>query len=222
MPKVLAYQCPHTKLLFALEDKKKYDAHLRRLRKERYLQRKEDQIRHDFNSWFEESIANIDSVSKLEEWLLNGAIQRTLDYTTSKHEWNRTEYKKFKITNVSVSLVRFSDSESNSHCSPRGEVTNFLRKKELPTGFPGFSGNIFVKHEGDYPSFVLSGALTKLGICTGSGGNNRWTITLFLKDWPGLEQRISLLDRELNEINVINRLKGTATVNRSKYIMANL
>ena len=40
----MAYQCPHTKMLFPLDQKSAYESHLARLRKERAEQRKEDEV----------------------------------------------------------------------------------------------------------------------------------------------------------------------------------
>jgi hypothetical protein len=42
----------------------------------------------------------------------------------------------------------YSDLVSNSHSSPEGLVENWLGKPHLPTGYPGFTGRVWIRYGG--------------------------------------------------------------------------
>ena len=210
MPKVMAYQCKHTGTLFRLDQKKDYEAHLARLRRERAAERKENARILSYQTWYEESIEQLDTIEKIRAWLLDdGALMRVLEYTCSQGGYKLNKH--FKITDITIGITAYSDSCSNSHSAPKGFPTNFGRKVDRPLGYPGIVGRIRVDYESDYPSFTLGAALASIGIKTGSGGGGggsiSWGITIFLEDWPALKRKAELLKHSYEEILIIDRLK---------------
>ena len=69
--------------------------------------------------------------------------------------------------------VTHSDHVSNSHSSPEGYPQNFMRKEGVPTGYPGWTGRVWVryrKEEGySFGSDPFRRTLTHTG--TGGGGS---------------------------------------------------
>jgi hypothetical protein len=74
--------------------------------------------------------------------------------------------------------VTHSDMVSNSHSGPEGYPQNFMRKKDIPTGYPGWTGRVWVRYEREagysFGSDPFNRTLTHTG--TGGGGsyNGPW------------------------------------------------
>lgn len=65
--------------------------------------------------------------------------------------------------------VRYSDQVSNSHDAPLSGRTNFSRKPELPIGYPGWVGRIWVRYA-EYPKSFGSEPFDRTLTYTGTGG----------------------------------------------------
>lgn len=229
MPKVTAYQCSSTKKLFSLNQKNKFVSHLFKLRASNTERRKYNKEQSEFYTWRDKSVAEIASVKEIEEWLMNGALLRTMKFVTEPKDWDLACYKKFKITSVVIGDYKYSESCSNTHESPRGKKTNWGGKEKeddgtpVPRGYPGFRGmSVRVNYEGDYPSFSLSHALTKLGIATGggggAGGSSSYSYTLWLDDWAKIKALVAVAGYDYEQEHTIAKLKGKRMLSLEKHI----
>lgn len=78
--------------------------------------------------------------------------------------------------------VRFSESVRNTHSAPQSGVRNFTGDPDLPTGYPGFSGRVWIRY-GDMPkrpgympgSDPFCRSLTYTGTGGSGGYNGPWT-----------------------------------------------
>jgi hypothetical protein len=213
MPKVQAWQCPHSKKLFPLEDEKKYRAHVNkqyRIKKQReLLQRKRDQ----FYDWFATETEELSTPYEIIKW-----VEKNLDYFLDlegrRDRWHQTKFPKDFQTILDLNNLRYSDSCSNSHSCPRSGKTNWCGResdKGVPRGYPGFTGNIYLlSNKKDY--YIDTDLLKRIGICTGSGSGGQrgnYTVTIWLDDWPGLKRNVEAQRKEWEDNEIINRLKGT-------------
>lgn len=64
----------------------------------------------------------------------------------------------------------WSDRVSNSHNAPFGERTNFTRDPKLPTGYPGWTGRVWVRYDHAERNGFGSDPLRGTGLHTGTGG----------------------------------------------------
>lgn len=123
-----------------------------------------------------------------------------------------------RVVGLSWNLT-YSNSVSNSHHAPKGKPTNWgAYDKEIPRGYPGFSGRIWIRYENQPVSFGSSpfdGTCVHTG--TGGAGNYRhpiwerlgglfykrspklydkvwhpfsWDVKIFIEDFPELEQAV--------------------------------
>lgn len=189
-----AFKCPWTGEVFGT--KKGYVSHLRVLREDRIHTNIRKKIR---NKIFEELI-NQSSFEKIIEWiethpefLFDGIIQSGRDRWGDRRGHLRDKFW-IKITYLDV---RWADTVSNSHSSPRGGTTNWGGRDTLkdgspaPRGYAGWSGRIEFQLSHDLG--FGSDAMQPLGIHTGTGGGtsgNRYgyDVKFFASDWPGLEK----------------------------------
>ena len=198
-----AYRCPWTARVFGT--KKGYVNHLKVLREDRIHRAIRARIaqRKRQDLWHQPSFsAIIDWIATNPEFMFDQTMQ---------NGWSQGRgYEKFRdkfwIKITYLKLV-YSKNASNSHDCPRDGVRNWGgRGKDregnpLPTGYPGWIGNIEYQTSHDV-GFSCSRVLELLGIYTGSGGGitqnrNGYSLTMFESDWPGLA-----------EANTMARLKG--------------
>lgn len=106
--------------------------------------------------------------------------------------------------------VRYSALVSNSNSSPISGVSNWSNDPEKPTGYPGFSGRVWLGFSGDRAphqlrlrelSISTSDLLVRSYIHPGTGWygdyrrpeglrakhNYTWDCKIFLSDWPKIE-----------------------------------
>lgn len=130
----------------------------------------------------------------------------------------RTISKKIPVAGFSWQ-IRFRDRVSNTHSAPRKGVQKFVVDSELPLGYPGFMGRVWVRYAETCPSFG-SAPFRQTLTHTGSGGFGdysgiwtrlysmwykhkeilsrdfpepqiySWDYRFFLADWPNLEKRV--------------------------------
>ena len=180
-----AFRCPWTKKIYGT--KRDYVKHLNLLRMNRMHKRIRDATHQrkkqdlwnqptfeDIINWIEMNPEFMFDNSVREGWMRDGVEKHRQDF------W-------LKITYLDL---RWTSSASNSHSCPRGGTTNWGRRDpKVPTGYPGFTGNI--EYQMSHDIGFGSDAMRGLGINTGSGGgsgNNRfgYSVTFFDADWPGL------------------------------------
>jgi hypothetical protein len=211
MPRVQAWQCPHTKKLFPIEEKVGYKRHLAKLAKERAKVRKETDLRNSYAAWLAESTAELKTPTEIAVWA------RTNFRKIFEHHFRCKMNKGTKMGLIEMGGV-YQESASNTHSAPRGMETNWGGHKTeqgVPRGYPGVCGKIKIhKHNVKFSSDSFrdtTGALRSVGICTGSGSGGDigfYEVTLWLADWPGMAAEIDRQREAQKEQAVINRLKG--------------
>lgn len=114
--------------------------------------------------------------------------------------------------------LTYSNRISNTHSAPKGKRSNWgCYDKDLPIGYPGFSGRIWVRYE-NHPVSFGSSPFENTCVHTGTGGagnydhqkwsalklytKNRkladeiwhtysWDVKIFVEDFPELEEAIT-------------------------------
>lgn len=211
MPRVEAWECPHTGTLFAIADTNKYRSHLARLAKERKAQAKRDAYLASFDVMFEQAKQTCRTPDDIAKWLkdnFEAIYERHKSHSTDKLSAD------FEIQSVNMA-GRYRESCSNSHSAPRGKKQNWGGTRlehdgsPVPRGYPGLTGNFAMRYKGELDGF-LSSVLTSVGIATGSGGGepgySHYTLILWLDDWPALKQYVE-------EQLIMSKLNGK-TLNR--------
>jgi hypothetical protein len=218
VPKIEAWKCPHSGMLFEVE--KEYKSHLRALSRQRARQAEYKLI-----------VDNIDDVilgerqcesaqelceyvlAHSKEYMIKGLMH---DYCSgisdALQKGHKMEFPKY--TGMKIFDVRWNNLASNSHSAPRGKKQNFCGqgdKDGIPKGYPGWCGNIRIWHDKDarivvhdpkkkrpikwsVPSFSDCTRIPS-GIQTGSGGGrddgSYYSVTLFAEDFPAIEKLVS-------------------------------
>lgn len=198
MPQILVWQCPHTKKLF--EDQKEYKSHLTKIARERRKIKHNNHIRATFFEWLTEERLKLDSIKDMSQWLLdNQRIIMDAANLIPCGNWAEDKfYDTDLFTKIDFSHLRWGLETSNSHCCPKGGVTNWAGREMFadgtpkPKGYPGWSGRVdgslkrLKKHMSNYPA---SGFFKLVGIHTGTGGGGNesfgWDVKIFAKEWPG-------------------------------------
>jgi hypothetical protein len=192
MPIVSAYQCPHTKKLFAIEDKNKYKKHLVALATEQYNARVRQRVAKEKKEFLSKTLWSCLTIGQIEEWFTTNGLWLTRNLTFRKDQLRKKMepiiFDSFKLD------VRWSPIVSNSHNCPVGGVTNWHRKKELPIGYPGYSGTIRYsinnthgqKSYFNFGSEIFNGTLVNTGGGGGNGLDYQYQVYLFDSDWPNL------------------------------------
>jgi hypothetical protein len=209
--RVQVRKCRFTGKIFEEKDLKKYAIHLRNLRAERAEKRKLDKVRATFTSWLNREKKKILHPEDIPAWFLKN--QRKIMDAVNAGFGDRDEkfYPTDEFTKFSFEKARYSRLTSNTHVCPKGGVTNWSVEDDKPKGYPGWSVHVngtlkrSKNHLGSYP---YPAALNAVGLKTGSGGggNESWGygVSIFLADWPGLQQTI--LEMECDQI--VDKLKG--------------
>lgn len=177
MSQIMVYKSDADGKLF--EDKKKYQAHLRKLAAVRQQERKmalAESQREDFLKQMQQ----VASFHELElfvknnwSWFYhNGLKQQWGKYTPPKQAHELAEFK--------ITSSFWQDHMSNSHRCPVGGVTNWgQRNADAPTGYPGWHCRISLKlatakykyRKASYWEDGLGGDyFAKTPIATGTGG----------------------------------------------------
>jgi uncharacterized C2H2 Zn-finger protein len=179
-----AFRCPWTQKVYG--NKRDYVKHLKYLR-ENYMHKR---IRAKVVDLKKQNLWNQPTFVDIVKWIeMNPEFMFDNGF---REGWHVEQWKKYrdqfwiKITYLDL---RWDANVSNSHSCPRGEVTNWGRREEKPSGYPGYTGRIEYEtsHDIGFGSEVVRG----LGIHTGTGGGggkNRYgfDVKFFDADWPGL------------------------------------
>lgn len=198
------------------EDKKKYQAHLRKLASARRAEKKVAQMEAE-REQFHIKMGQVKSIDELNQFIkdnwnwfwANGAKDdfyfwgRNKGATAPFHEY----------VDVSIVEVFWKENLSNSHSGPRKGVQNFDTRadynKGKPTGYPGWQARINIKvkppmsnhkkdpymHDG-FGSSYFNDTI----ICTGSGGGGgnhknqyvsySYDVKLFAADFPAMYEAV--------------------------------
>lgn len=211
--RVQVYKCRFTGKIFELKDRRKYIAHLKKVRADLVEERRIIQIRSTFGDWLANEKKNILFPQDIPEWFLKN--QRTImDSVNARSNFTRSGdkfYPSDEFTKFKLESLTFSKQCSNTHACPKNGVLNWSREPDKPMGYPGWTGRARgtlkrdKKHMNSYP---YSAALNSVGIYThtGGGGNENWgyDISIFLDDWPGLQHIVN----EMEQDEIVRRLKG--------------
>lgn len=208
-------KCRFTGEIFEEKDRKKYIAHLKKLRVALAEERKIERTKKTFKQWLAKEKKKILRPEDIPEWFLKN--QRTImDGANAGFGDRPFKNDRFFITDEFTKFVftslRYSNEASNSHVHPDKGVGNWCGEDpNKPTGYKGWTGHVdgvlkrMPQHDSSYP---YSGALNAVGIKTdsGGGGNKNWGygFTIFLDDWPGLKHTVD----EMEQQQVVNKLKG--------------
>lgn len=206
-------KCPFTGKIFEEHDMKKYVKHLNNIREKKKDERKVISLRNEADNWLLEEKSKITHLDQISEWALdnqikimelcNAVIPARYPGDKPLFDTSTDRFNYIELTGTYSKLV------SNSHSCPKNGVRNWCNEhKNLPTGYPGYSGRIegrldrSIKDRNRYP---YSDFLHFIGINTlsGGGGNEVWRygVTIFLSDWPAMQ-------RELEEQIILSKLKG--------------
>jgi hypothetical protein len=185
MPKVEAWMVQQTGELFL--HKADYQRRLRELARQRAEQRRIDALVRGVDDWIAEG-QKCSSFDEIIQWLVAEFPGGLAHLPALAPFGRRRGAAPFRLLKVSFERMRWSDRCSNTHAAPKGKPTNWGSKPDLPTGYPGWTGNIHLSCEGD--TWRLSDMLKRVGIHTGSGGGAnhslRYGVTLFAEEWPSL------------------------------------
>jgi len=110
--------------------------------------------------------SQISSIDELQDWLTSAEFALALARLRDPKATINLSF--VKITNHRVGEV------SNSHSAPFGKPTNWSRKSDLPTSYPGIVCTISfrenAKCSGSTTFWDMTDALREIGIHTGTGG----------------------------------------------------
>lgn len=196
--RIQARQCPFTRKIFLEEDRDRYIQHLSDLRASMREKRTQNRAAVEWDRWLSKEKEKICDIEDLAPWIIKNLTHIGRAYNVIKHPRDGDKiYHSDKITNLTIRAT-YNPRCSNTHCCPRGGVTNWWCKDDLPRGYPGFSGRISgtlerSRYKSNYP---VSDLLEFVDIHTGSGGggNNNWAydVTVFEVDWPNITQKITM------------------------------
>lgn len=151
-------------------------------------------------------------------------------------DYNR-ERKHAKVAGFSMRM-HYSDTVGNAHCSPIRGVDNFSRQNDLPTGYAGWVGRVWIRYQNEIRTFG-SDPFRTTNTHTGSGGRGSydgpwekicdvqrkhqreifypepgvysWDYRIFLDDWPKLK-------RNHEKLQTFNALAETRTNQYFSYL----
>lgn len=192
------------------EDKKKYQAHLRKLAAIRRQKLKEQKLEQEFDA-FMYQMGQVKSIDELNQFIKDN--WKMFWQNGAKHEhwkWRKDGAPEFhEYVDVSILEVRWGEKISNSHSCPRKGVQNFDTRadcnKGKPTGYPGWIGRINIKvrppikkyYGKDYMvdgwgSSYFENTIINTGSGGGGGGKDckhySYDIKLFAADFPVMHE----------------------------------
>lgn len=182
---VTAWVCRFTGKTFL--DREEFREHLLRQRKQMTYSRCHQRIVREARA----HASQISSIDELQSWLISGEFALAMA---------RLRDPKATINLSSVTISNYHTGDvSNSHSAPFGKPTNWSRKRDLPTSYPGiscrfsFQGRI----KADFPcsSWSMTDSLREIGIHTGTGGGGgndtySYDCTIWADAFPKLFDRL--------------------------------
>jgi hypothetical protein len=179
MPKVTAWQCPHTEKLFLHESD--YRTHLNKLARKRIQERREAAIRAAFDQTIRDFQMSCFSFSDIWRW-----VEQNSHVIYSR----KPKDERPRIVRIEFDDMRWSPSCSNTHNAPHGKPTNWHCEPNIPRGYPGWKGRVRYLIEKNVNGFH-SEPLKRIGIHTGSGGsgnglNYSYEVTIFAEEFENI------------------------------------
>lgn len=194
------------------EDKKKYQAHLRKLAAARRHLAKQKKLEQEFDAFLNQ-MGQVKSIDELNQFIKDN--WKTFWQNGAKHEhwkWNRKGAPEFhEYYDISITDVRWGEKISNSHSCPKGGVENFDTRSKYnqgkPTGYPGWTGRINIKvkppmskhkkdpymHDG-WGSSYFENTIINTGSGGGGGGKDfksySYDVKLFAADFPVMYEQV--------------------------------
>jgi hypothetical protein len=197
MPKIIAYRCKFTGKLF--DSREKYYTHLVKIRQKNHILYYMNRLDREAAAAFNKIRSTASTVSEIEEmikdhWMLfvYQGFRRNASFM------RKNAYLFFKNPPVLKSInfdLRYSENVSNSHSCPFDGITNWVREKGLPTGYPGWVGSLRYRIESDHDNQISGsdffGGMTGINTGTGGGSYNeyRYEVRLYASDWPSFAVR---------------------------------
>ena len=198
--RVQVRKCPFTGKIFEEKDISKYILHLKQLRDEQRELREYARLKNSFHAWMRVEQTKVRAFDELVPWILENQqrLMRTYNaiYAKEKSSWHRKFPKGAKITALNM-RCNFSPLASNSHCHPRGGVSNWCGHGDpAPRGYPGWTGSLSGKlslgPRQDSPSWSEFFEMFDVHTGSGSGGANfQYGVTVFASDWPGIAEELT-------------------------------
>lgn len=199
MPKVIAYQSLFDRRVYSFEQRDKYIIHLQKIRQKNTDNRQLAKAFDEFESFRNNAADTLSTIEEIEQWVIDNSNQIINSYRALIFHSNISP--KSEILKFSFERIRHDNHVTNSHDAPRDGVTNWCnRYQDRPTGYPGHFGRVHMLIDShDRYNTSISEILTKLGICTGSGGSGSYydgyivspsqhclsyEVKLFDSDWP--------------------------------------
>lgn len=174
---VQAYQCPRTGKLFSLDNKGKYQKHLKKQARIRLANRKISKAKNDLGST-KEKLAEVKDFDELHQFVydnweffyINGFAHDTF------RQHDPAVIRIPKLMELEFNIRVWSPTTSNTHYCPHNGVTNWHQESDKPTGYPGWSGIIWISYslfnlKGRERTISGSNLFRELPIHTGSGGS---------------------------------------------------
>lgn len=218
------------------EDKKKYQAHLRKLAAVRRLAAKQKKLEQEFDAIMN-TMGQVKSIDELTQFIKDN--WQLFWHNGSKHQLWRMDKNKtpefHEYVDVSLDGMCWGEKVSNSHSRPRGGVENWDTRadynKGKPTGYSGWTGRITIKVKP--PMYKYKGKeymedgwggdyFNNTTINTGSGGGGNgddckqysYSVKLFAADFPVMHEIVrkeQWIHRENERLQQIWRTLGGQT-----------
>lgn len=208
--KIVAWKAKDGKIFEFEED---YKAHCRKIRKQELLELAQKKAVELQKVWFGENFWN--NCKSVTQILRAVEIASPILYERQKERrtWIRKTKGPYEYS-VEISTAKYTASNqvSNTHCCPENGVTNWFCKKDLPGGYPGFSGRLDyrVRHSEKIDSLGSDFfAGTRIHTGSGGGGGSKpvskgvvstgygYSFSIFLDDWPALKKAFEEAQIEL-------------------------
>lgn len=200
MPKVMAYQSKFDGRIYGINQRDKYIKHLKRVRQKNTDNRQMAKALKGFASFRDSAAESLCTFEDISQWVLDNSKQ-IIDSHRIMVPCSDVP-PKAEILKFSFERLTHDNYVSNSHSAPRDGVQNWgNRHNDRPSGYPGYSGRVHMLIDsGDkYGNASIGEILTRLGICTGTGGSGSYYddyivspsqscfsygVKLFDSDWP--------------------------------------
>ncbi len=188
MSQITVWKCDNTGKLF--EDKDKYQAHLRKLARERNTKRKLTVVEAEADAWWARAYETEMTIQEWKQFVINNQARFWAEAAKADpHDWsyvgkshNRRKSGVYcpipELLEFTTFDVRWNPAVSNSHSCPHNGVTNWGGKEQIdgqlaPRNYPGWSGRVewIVKWPEEWDGVYLGSDLFK-GLF-GQGGRQR-------------------------------------------------
>lgn len=141
MGQILAWKCDEDGALF--EDKKQYQAHLRKLALERRKKRKLEKLAQERES-FLCTMGQVGSIAELIEFIKSNWDWFVLNGYAHHFPSPKKQIQKHELIDLKITDVRWDPYIANTHSCPLKGVTNFYQTDDAPKNYAGWRGRITI------------------------------------------------------------------------------